>query len=195
MPNHFILIFFYYERCRDFARKSKSRGGTLVACVYFKESTYSWNIQSAGQKKSRFAWTGAAWNLWVMMTFLLFYCSSSSSGRAQATIAVIICCHLRKTQHKLTLLINTSIAFFPSLNVGFTRLLGHKLLPNQQWKEREGKPRKRFNNYDRDRGVHAHSCIMGNQGKMTGNSKICTGIQSQLILPEFIYLPRSPWKG
>ena len=35
-------------------------------------------------------------------------------------------------------------------------------------------------------------CIMGNQGKMTGNSKICIGIQSQLILPEFIYLPRSP---
>ena len=29
---------------------------------------------------------------------------------------------------------------------------------------------------------------MGNQGKMAGNSKICIGIQSQLILPEFIYL-------
>ena len=39
-----------------------------------------------------------------------------------------------------------------------------------------------------NRGVHAHSCIMGNQGKMAGNSKICIGIQSQLILPEFIYL-------
>ena len=37
------------------------------------------------------------------------------------------------------------------------------------------------------RGVHAHSCIMGNQGKMAGNSKICFEIQSQL-LPEFIYL-------
>ena len=87
---------------------------------------------------------------------------------------------------------NTSIASLPSLNVGFTSLLGHKRLPNQHGKEREGKPRKRFNNYDRDRGVQAHSCIMGNQGKMAGNSKICTGIQSQLILPEFIYLPRSP---
>ena len=29
---------------------------------------------------------------------------------------------------------------------------------------------------------------MGNQGKMAGNSKICIGIQSQLILPEFIYI-------
>ena len=28
------------------------------------------------------------------------------------------------------------------------------------------------------RGVHAHSCIIGNQGKMEGNSKICIGIQS-----------------
>ena len=34
------------------------------------------------------------------------------------------------------------------------------------------------------RGVHAHSCIMGNQGKMAGNLKICIEIQSQLILPE-----------
>ena len=47
MPNHFILIFFCYESAnyycprRDFARKSKSRRGTLVACVYFKENTYS----------------------------------------------------------------------------------------------------------------------------------------------------------
>ena len=38
-----------------------------------------------------------------------------------------------------------------------------------------------------NRGVHAHSCIMGNQGKMAENSKICIGIQSQLIVPEFIY--------
>ena len=37
-------------------------------------------------------------------------------------------------------------------------------------------------------GVHAHSCIIGNQGNMAGNSKICIGIQSQLIFPEFIYL-------
>ena len=29
-----------------------------------------------------------------------------------------------------------------------------------------------------NRGVHAHCCIMGNQGKMAGNSKICIGIQS-----------------
>ena len=43
------------------------------------------------------------------------------------------------------------------------------------------------------RGVHAHSCIMGNQGKMAGNSKICFEIQSQL-LPEFIYLTLFMWK-
>ena len=38
------------------------------------------------------------------------------------------------------------------------------------------------------RGVHAHNCIIGNQGKMEGNSKIYIGIQSPLFLPEFIYL-------
>ena len=37
-------------------------------------------------------------------------------------------------------------------------------------------------------GVHAHSSIMGNQGKMAGNLKICIEILSQLFLPEFIYL-------
>ena len=42
-----------------------------------------------------------------------------------------------------------------------------------------------------NRRVHAYNYIMGNQGKMAGNSKICIGIQRQLILPEFIYLPRS----
>ena len=39
-----------------------------------------------------------------------------------------------------------------------------------------------------NRRVHAHSCVMGNQGKMVGNSKICIGIQSQLIVLELIYL-------
>ena len=43
-------------------------------------------------------------------------------------------------------------------------------------------------------GNHAHSCIMGNQGKMAGNSKICFEIQSQLLLPEFIYLMLFMWK-
>ena len=42
-----------------------------------------------------------------------------------------------------------------------------------------------------NRPVHALSCIMGNQGKMAGNSKVCMGFQSQLILPELIYLTRS----
>ena len=38
------------------------------------------------------------------------------------------------------------------------------------------------------RGVHSRSCIMGNHGKMAGYWKIFIGIQSQLFLPEFIYL-------
>ena len=41
------------------------------------------------------------------------------------------------------------------------------------------------------RPVHALSCIMGNQGKMAGNSKVCMGFQSQMILPELIYLSLS----
>ena len=45
-----------------------------------------------------------------------------------------------------------------------------------------------------DQGVHAHSCIMGNQSKMAGNAKICILIQSQLILPEFILMMLSLWK-
>ena len=39
-----------------------------------------------------------------------------------------------------------------------------------------------------NRGVHAHSCIMGTQGKMAGNQKICIRTKDQLFLPEFIYL-------
>ena len=42
-----------------------------------------------------------------------------------------------------------------------------------------------------NRPVHALSCIMGNRGKMAGNSKVCIGLQSQLILPELIYLTLS----
>ena len=34
---------------RDFAQKTKSRGGTLVTRAYIKESTYSWNIQPYSQ--------------------------------------------------------------------------------------------------------------------------------------------------
>ena len=40
-------------------------------------------------------------------------------------------------------------------------------------------------------GVHAHSCIMAGwviRARWRDYSKICIGIQSQLILPEFIYL-------
>ena len=48
------------------------RHSRLVACAYIKESTLSWNIQSVYQKKTRFVWTGAAKNRWVLMTFLLF---------------------------------------------------------------------------------------------------------------------------
>ena len=54
-------LYFYCPR-GDFAQKAKSRGGTLVTRAYIKESTYRWNVQSVCQKKSRFAWTGAARN-------------------------------------------------------------------------------------------------------------------------------------
>ena len=52
--------------------KIPRRHSRLVACAYIKESTLSWNIQSVYQRKTRFVGTGAAWNRWVMMTFLLF---------------------------------------------------------------------------------------------------------------------------
>ena len=71
-PKVKLNINFVIAPGRDFAQKAKSRGGTLVTRAYIKESNYSWNIQSVCQKKSRFAWTGAARNRWVMMTFLLF---------------------------------------------------------------------------------------------------------------------------
>ena len=54
------------------AQKAKSQGGILLTCAYIERSTYSWNIQSVCQKKSWLAWSGAAWNLWVKLTFLLF---------------------------------------------------------------------------------------------------------------------------
>ena len=39
-----------------------------------------------------------------------------------------------------------------------------------------------------NREAHAHSCIMGNQGKMAGNKEICIRIPSRLFLLEFMYL-------
>ena len=45
-----------------FRPEVKSRGGTLVARAYIKDSTYSSNMQSVYEKKSRFARTGAARN-------------------------------------------------------------------------------------------------------------------------------------
>ena len=59
------------EETDPVSRKPRRRN-MVVTCSYNKESTYSWNIQSVGQKNSRFAWTGASWNRWVMMLFLLF---------------------------------------------------------------------------------------------------------------------------
>ena len=46
----FVVVVFV-DDCprRDFAQKAKSRGGTLVARAYIKESTYSLNIQSYSQ--------------------------------------------------------------------------------------------------------------------------------------------------
>ena len=53
---------------------------------------------------------------------------------------------------------------------------------------KDSKTRVFFNRIFFNKGVHVQNCIMGNQGKMAGNSKICFRNQSQLILPEFIYL-------
>ena len=53
---------------------------------------------------------------------------------------------------------------------------------------KDSKTRVFFNRIFFNKGVHVHNCILGNQGKMAGNSKICFRNQSQLILPEFIYL-------
>ena len=53
---------------------------------------------------------------------------------------------------------------------------------------KDSKTRVVFNRIFFNKGVHVHNCIVGNQGKMAGNSKICFRNQSQLILPEFIYL-------
>ena len=47
---------------QGFRPEAKSRGGTLVARAYIKDSTYSTNMQSVYRKKSRFARTGAARN-------------------------------------------------------------------------------------------------------------------------------------
>ena len=56
---------------QGFRPEAKSRGGTLATRAYIKVSTYSSNIQSVYQKKTRFARTGAARNRQVIMTF---YC-------------------------------------------------------------------------------------------------------------------------
>ena len=44
-------------------------GFALLDPSLLKESTYCWNIASVYRKKSRFAWSGAAWNRWVMWRF------------------------------------------------------------------------------------------------------------------------------
>ena len=70
---------------------------------------------------------------------------------ATTTIPVISCWNT-SGKHNLNLFVSWIQALIPSpsLNVGFTRLLGHKSLLNQHWNEREGKAPKRFSNYDRD---------------------------------------------
>ena len=66
----------------------------------------------------------------------------------------------------------------------FERICSRIHISNETNNEFTG--RGQYNGYLR--GVHAHGCIMGNQGKMARNSKICIRIRSQLILPEFICL-------
>ena len=62
----------------------------------------------------------------VLLLIIIIIRSSSSYNRGHNLLK-----HFRKTQHKLIRLMITSIASLPSLNVGFTSLLGHKRLPNQ----------------------------------------------------------------
>ena len=61
--------------------------------MYTKESTVSWNIQSVYQKKSWFAWTGAARNLKVMMTFLLFEPASTKWLGWRTLILFCVTCY------------------------------------------------------------------------------------------------------
>ena len=62
----------------------------------------------------------------IVLLFIIIIRSSSSYNGGHNLLK-----HFRKTQHKLIRLVNTSIASLPSLNVGFTSLLGYKRLPNQ----------------------------------------------------------------
>ena len=63
------LAFFYVQwPRRDFAQKAKSKRHPSNSCVYkgkYKQLKYAVGLP----EKSRFAWTGAARNHWVMKTF------------------------------------------------------------------------------------------------------------------------------
>ena len=74
VKSHHLNVYTFHELLppQGFRPEAKSKGGTPVTRAYIKESTYTWNIQSVYQKKSRCAWTGAARNQQVMTTFLLF---------------------------------------------------------------------------------------------------------------------------
>ena len=72
--------------------------------------------------------------------------------QTKLTTIPVISCPNTFGKHNINLVVHNWHFLLPSpyLNAGFTRLLGHKYLPNQHWKEMEGKARKRFNNYDQN---------------------------------------------
>ena len=54
---------------RGRAGELKREGRLIEDIRYIKKISYLWNFQLVYQKRHRFAWTGAAWNRWVRMTF------------------------------------------------------------------------------------------------------------------------------
>ena len=140
MPNHFILIFFGYKRCElllppaGISPGSRNPEEALQQLVSILRKVLTAVIYSQHARKTiqiclnrgRMESLGNDDLSIVLLLIIIIIRSSSSYSRGHNLLK-----HFRKTQHKLIRLMNTSIASLPSLNVGFTSLLGHKRLPNQ----------------------------------------------------------------
>ena len=75
---------------QGFCPEGEIRGDTLVTRAYNKKSTYSWNLQSVCQRKSRFAWTGATRNRNIMMTW---WRQKIPKGPLRQTLWHLLCSH------------------------------------------------------------------------------------------------------
>ena len=64
-----------------------------------------------------------------------------SREQTKLTTIPVISCPNTSWKHNINLVVHNwhFLLPFPYLNAGFTRLLGHKYLPNQHWKEMKGK--------------------------------------------------------